>query len=480
MFEVWDMFNTTGSGVLEGAYFFTGSGPGSAVSDVTSSYYEIPTEGNYQFSYDFTTAVSGSNGQSFTGSMELWVSSSATGNFTRIDQNRIATSFLPSGYNAYRRSIPTGYTSIDFERRTGYVDKVLFNGFSLYEFDLLTSVNPVATTLLTSDRTYVAYEVFGTQTLPYSSFNYATGQFESSATYRSSLGIVYVQNTVVPTGTNYPSLQFYASISNLFNGSNESDILFRRTFNIDTNDSAPLANPGDKVVFRFFVDTNTTGITFVSSSVEGSLKVVPSNNSIVVDDISICVNQTENAFYLNSALSPFFGPAYFFNPLDGNVINAYSTLYESYGDILYPFILEPNDKIVVQVLDDLGVILEYTVKEVFFGGDGLAYIRTTEDIDGYFGDLCGKYYKILFLKRVIDETNIIINYAKQSGKTSYGFAIPQNIRPGIIDNIDNIARGLNQQLNNPNISAFEATGIFQGDVLVEGSISATSDITAFS
>ena len=479
MFEVWDFFNTTGSGVLEGTSFFTGSGPGSAISDVTSSYYEIPAEGNYQFSYDFTLAVSGSNGQSFTGSMELWVSSSATSNFTRIDQNRIATSFLAGGYNAYRRSIPTGYTSIDFERRTEYVDKVLDNGENLYEFNLLTSPNPIATTILTSERTYVAYEIFGTQTLPYSSFNYAT-QFESDATYRSSLGIVYVQDTVVPTGVNYPSLQFYSGISRLFGGSNKTDILFRRTVNIDTNELSPLANPGDKVVFRLFVDTNTTGITFVSSSVEGSLKVVPSNNSIVVDNISICVNQTENAFYLNSALSPFFGPAYFFNPLDGNVINAYSTLYESYGDILYPFILEPNDKIVIQVLNNTGVILEYTVREVFFGGDGLAYIRTTEDIDGYFGDLCGKYYKILFLKRIIDETNIIINYAKQDGKTSYGFAIPQNIRPGVIDNIDNIARALNRQLNNPNISAFEATGIFQGDVVVEGSINATSDITAFS
>jgi hypothetical protein len=132
--------------------------------------------------------------------------------------------------------------------------------------------------------------------------------------------------------------------------------------------------------------------------------------------------------------------------LDAAVTASYSSLYSVYGDILYPFILEANDKIVVQISNNIGPIEEYTVKEVFFSGNGRAYIKIVEDIDGYFGDLCNNFYKILFLKRVIDETNIIINLSKPAGKTSYGLVLPQNISQTIVNNIDNISKNVNQQL----------------------------------
>jgi hypothetical protein len=217
-------------------------------------------------------------------------------------------------------------------------------------------------------------------------------------------------------------------------------MVFRQTVNISNTQIVP----NDKVVFRFFLDSDGTSMT-ASLKENGVLKVIPTNNSILTNNVEICVDQTNNAFYLGPEFSSYFGPAYLFNPLDSNVSSSYSSLYNAYGDILYPFSLVANDKIVVQAINTSGPILEYTVDSVFVGGNNSAYIRVKEDIDGYF-NACGKFYKILFLKRVIDETSIIIELPKPAGKTSYGFTIPQNIDPLVLANIDVIQKNVNAQL----------------------------------
>jgi hypothetical protein len=92
-FEVWNLWNITGSNSVNGNYFFTGSGPGVAPG-VTSSYYRIPEKTNYQFVYDFNITVNANANpgdvKQVTGSMEIWVSSSATssGNeLYKLDEN---------------------------------------------------------------------------------------------------------------------------------------------------------------------------------------------------------------------------------------------------------------------------------------------------------------------------------------------------------------------------------------------------------
>jgi hypothetical protein len=79
------------------------------------------------------------------------------------------------------------------------------------------------------------------------------------------------------------------------------------------------------------------------------------------------------------------------------------------------------------------------------GSPSLAYIYVKEDIDGYF-NTCNKFFKILMLKKFIDETSIILNFKKPDGKTSYGFSIPSNINSNVINNIDNIMKNVNKQL----------------------------------
>ena len=433
-YEVWNMFNITGSASSNGNYFSIGTGNG-----VTSSYYTIPAKSDYQFSYNFNLIVSASSSiistKQVIGSMELWISSSTTGTFTKLDVNAVTASFKAPAYNAYIGNIATGYYTVisELQQTTSII---IYNGYTVAEYNTIYDTIPVNTYTVSSDTTYNLYKYKG-----YTSYEDPRDPYQGTI-----LGYFWVKSTDNPN--NYTNIRLYSSITPpAGNTSATQTLTFRKSININASD----ISINDKIVFRFFIDNdgnsgNSTLIQNASLNADGTLKVIAANNSLVVTSASICFDQTANAFYLNDRLSPFFGPAYYMNPLDSAVSSSYSQLYQTYGDILYPFYLQPNDKIVIQAVAANGPYSEYTVDRVeFAGSSSLAYIYVKEDIDGYF-NTCNNYYKVLFLKRVIDETNIIVNYQKVTGKTSYGYAIASNISPLLIDNIDNINKRVNQQL----------------------------------
>jgi len=438
-YEVWNIFNTVSSISSTGNYFSLGTGPGGG-NIVTSSYYTIPAKSNYQFSYDFNLLVSASastvTSKEVIGSMELWVSSSTTGTFTKLDTNAITASFQAQTYKVYIGNIPTGYTKVIAELQQSD-DIILYNGYNVNEYNTIYDPLPINTFIVSpADITYRLYKFIG----------YLPNADTFDPYQGNILGYFWVKSTDNPD--NYSNIKIYSSITPPSPDSAATKTLtFRRSVNLNASDVAI----GDKIVFRFFIDNDgnsgdPTLIYNASLNADGILKVIAANNSLVTNNIDVCFDQTANAFYLDTSLSPFFGPSYFFNPLDSVVSSSYSSLYQTYGDILYPFYLQPNDKIVIQAVDANGPYSEYTVNNVeFIGTSSLAYIYVKEDIDGYFNS-CSKYYKVLFLKRVVDETNVIINYSKVPGKTSYGYAIASNISPLLIDNIDNINKRVNQQL----------------------------------
>ena len=55
--------------------------------------------------------------------------------------------------------------------------------------------------------------------------------------------------------------------------------------------------------------------------------------------------------------------------MDSLISSSYANLYLEYGDILYPFALQENDKIIVQVIDENGPFLEYTVNNIVYAGN---------------------------------------------------------------------------------------------------------------
>lgn len=468
-YEVWNLWNITGSNSVNGNYFKTGSGPNEGnINGVTSSYYIISEKSNYQFIYDFNVNINASVGAGqvkyVVASMEIWKKDSISNAFTRIDETAITTSFSNQTYRANIGKVPTGYTNVSAIWSGESI--TIQAGYRINEYNTPFSSTPANSFILQTDTTYKSYDfsafVSTTTRNEDGSWNYDPDYPKGG--YRVPLGSFWVEEgDDFNLSVNYPNRKLYSRLSQIAgNANSDQNIKFKNTINIDSK----TVSIGDKIVFRFFIDNNggasgdsaaATNINHVSMSADGILKVIPAQGSIVTDDIQVCFDQQANAFYLNEQLSPFFGPAYFFDPLNSAITSSqtasYQDLYNQYGEIQYPFALQANDKIVIQAIDSTGPTLEYTVDNVVFQGtSSLAYIYVREDIDGYFNS-CSKYHKVLFLKRVIDETSIIIDYKKPTGKTSYGFSIPVNINPAILANIDMINKNVNQQLVDVGISS---------------------------
>jgi len=54
--------------------------------------------------------------------------------------------------------------------------------------------------------------------------------------------------------------------------------------------------------------------------------------------------------------------------------------------------------------------------------------------------------KVLLLSKQPDETNINLIFDKEDGQTSYGFVIPNNLSPDVLNNIDTITRQVKTKL----------------------------------
>lgn len=441
--EVWNLFNYTGSTSSNGNYFHAGEGPG-AIPVVTSSYYIIPEKANYQFNYDFDLVVNASasagTAKWITGSMELWLNS-ATGGFSLFSKNEVPALFSGQSYRVNIGGINSGYNNIE-ATWDGISTYEIMNGFTVNEYNSSYDTTPINTFISPG----VVYRLYTFTTVGHEIQN-LNDQYDTMPGWNQevqNLGNYWVSEYEDGNlSYNYSNVKLYTTIAQNSSTNNSNQIIkFRETVNVD-----PIQiSVGDKIVFRFFIDTGDTDINYANLGPGGILNVKPSQGSIITDGIHICFNQQKNTFDLSSSLSPFFGPAYFFDPLNSSVSNSFSNLYNTYGDIMYPFILGANDKISIQAINKDGPTQEYTVDRVVFeGSQSLANIFIREDIDGYFNE-CDKFYQVVFLKRVEDETNIVVNFKKPTGKTSYGFSIPQNILPAVIDNIDIITKNVNQQL----------------------------------
>jgi hypothetical protein len=439
-YEVWNMFNITGSSSNFGSYYNLGTGPGTG-NDLTSSFYELPAEGSYTFSYKFDILAKGDINSTITGSMQIWHSGSAgvVPLYTQTLQDILKENY----YDGIVSTEPNNIPDIRAEARPNF-NKILLNGYTLYSYDGINPT-PIDQETLTSDTLYRAYEYFYNILVPITQI--PPGQFiiaddgAGNAIISVSLGIFLVKDGLSPIN---PNTLKYSSIQGPFTEPEDQRIPFQGNYNVDIDNVQ--FTVGDKIGFRFFIET-TGNINEVRLIQRGALlEVIPSNNTLLVEPSNICVDQASNSFYLSTQLSPFFNNGYIFNPLDSLVSSSYSNLVTEYGDILYPFLLQENDKIVVQIIDQNGPFVEYTVDNIVYSGGNIVYIKIKEDISGYFGNTCNKFFKIIFFKRINDETNIIINLTKPEGKTSYGFIIPDNIAQNVLDNIDTITINTKQQL----------------------------------
>lgn len=224
-----------------------------------------------------------------------------------------------------------------------------------------------------------------------------------------------------------------------------------KTFNIDQS-SIPL-NQGDKLTFKLVLKGSTTS-NFTASISQGSLRVsslaastgYASTNCLYFSSSSISssiASGNRSVITFSPGISNFHNNDYLFvpNPLTGSE----NSLYDTYGDVDYEFIIKPYDIILTYLSDN--TYIESRVLDVATSSSLLQVTIDTQLSNLYYNNLIsGSYQSFLVLSRVEDETNAYLTFRKRPGSTSYGFVIPQNLSTEVFNNIDTITKEVKQKL----------------------------------
>ena len=219
----------------------------------------------------------------------------------------------------------------------------------------------------------------------------------------------------------------------------------------------------DKISFK---------LRLVNSTDNGNITayLAPGNNGIVsigslalstgysvVPTCPYIANTSTSSFSFTTQVSSFYGSNYFFtpNPSTGSLVN--NSLYDEYGDVDYAFVPKPYDILILYLSD--GTILEYVILDVSLSG-GQLFLTLNAPLSTLAKTnlTSGTYSRFLLLSRIKDETNVILNFTRRDGKTSYGFLIPEDISQSVLDNIGNITREVKQKLINDQSTISEVNG----------------------
>lgn len=225
-----------------------------------------------------------------------------------------------------------------------------------------------------------------------------------------------------------------------------------RNYTFTINQTSAL-NVGEKLIFKFFISASSSP-NFTASLSQGSLSVnslAPQTGyaSVACPFLSstyVSPGSNVNEIVFTSALSSLYNSGYAFVP---NPVNKpSSSLYPIYGDVDYPFIVKPFDILLLYLSD--GTYVEYRVINVYTDTNNLVRLVLDAPLSQFAkDDLTGNghwFQRFLLLSRIEDETNAYIIYQKRPGQTSYGFIIPQDLAPDVLENIDVITREVKQKL----------------------------------
>ena len=186
------------------------------------------------------------------------------------------------------------------------------------------------------------------------------------------------------------------------------------------------------------------------TNVQGSY-CIPSNTSTF--------NLFSSSYTTSSDILPITkAMGLYFNPSGSTIFlpEISSSLYPLLGDVNYTTEIESGDFIILYYNgQDLGmdtsqlypisrriIDIEYndtSVKSIQIYPNMPAYITTANIND---------YQKIAFIKKQPDESVVILQGVKRTGKTSYGFLVPQDIDPYILKNINTLQSTIQSQILN--------------------------------
>jgi len=205
----------------------------------------------------------------------------------------------------------------------------------------------------------------------------------------------------------------------------------------------------DKISFKLRLLNPTTN-NFTASLATGnsgflSIGSLAISTGYAVTGCPYIATASGSSITLDTSISSFYGDNYFFspNPTTGSV----SSLYDEYGDVDYAFKPKPYDILILYLSD--GTILEYTIIDITLNSGQLFLTLNAPLSNLALSNLIGSNYeRFLLLSRIKDETNVILNFIKRDGKTSYGFLISEDISSDVLSNIDTITKEVKQKLLN--------------------------------
>jgi hypothetical protein len=126
-----------------------------------------------------------------------------------------------------------------------------------------------------------------------------------------------------------------------------------------------------------------------------------------------------------------------------------STLYDKYGDIVDVFNIEIGDYVILTTNN--GSTYQFEISGVESTSSGLIISVRGQIpvvvVDALNAPTAGYAVKeFILLKRYKDEQNVILQFPKKPGATSYGFLIPNNINPTVIQDINSLQATVQTQL----------------------------------
>jgi hypothetical protein len=146
-----------------------------------------------------------------------------------------------------------------------------------------------------------------------------------------------------------------------------------------------------------------------------------------------------DTFYLNQSLSSFID--YVYLPATSSV-----SLHKTYGNINNAFAPKVGDVMLVYYNNN-AQYQEFNINRITPGtnlGITVTPNLVTNLSSGSY--ISNQISKVLLLSKQPDETNLNLIFDKEDGQTSYGFVIPNNLSPDVLNNIDTITRQVKTKL----------------------------------
>jgi hypothetical protein len=245
-----------------------------------------------------------------------------------------------------------------------------------------------------------------------------------------------------------------SSIASQIQSFRSTGSVLSKTLTFNVSSSGRDCNPGDQ--FRFHLKQyGITGSQFLTASLAATGKNTPYSglkNSLYSSGIYpfatgslspfISGSNTVDTLIFNSSLSTYVD--YLYIPATSSVL-----LHPIYGNVLNTFSPEVGD--VILIYYNGTQYQELNISNVSNDANNLLNVKVTPNLVNFLAT--GSYTnntinQFLLLSKQPDETNINLSFDKEDGQTSYGFIIPDNLSPSVLDNIDVITRQVQQKLLN--------------------------------